>query len=102
MFQILVISRTGSTWQQPTTTSPDILIFDQETPQLIRTGRMPKFSQCFRFDLANSLSRYIELFANFLERMVGVHVDAETHAQNFGLSRCEAAEDRMRRFLQAF
>src|SRR2546430_1981014 len=34
----------------------------------------------FRFDLPNTLSRHRELLADFFERVVGVHADAEAHA----------------------
>ena len=44
------------------------------------------------FDLANALARDVELFADFFERVVGAHLDAETHAQHLGFAWCQAVE----------
>jgi hypothetical protein len=62
---------------------------------------MPQLAQCLGFDLPNPLTCYVELLANLFKRMVGVHIDAESHAQHFRFAWREAGEYRMRGFLQA-
>ena len=37
----------------------------------------------FGFDLADAFAGDVELFADFFQRVVGVHFDTETHAQHF-------------------
>ena len=73
--------------------------------QMIRASRVTQLAQCLGFDLANTLSGYVELFADFFEGVVGIHVDTETHAQYFRFSCCEAAKntasDSVRLFLVA-
>ena len=39
---------------------------------------MFELPQGFGFDLSNPLSRHRELLADFLERVVGVHADADS------------------------
>ena len=56
--------------------------FVEEAAQVVRAGRVPELAQRFRLDLANSLTGHIELLADFLQGVVGVHVDAEAHAQH--------------------
>ena len=56
----------------------------EEALQYLRPGRMPQFAQCFSFDLTDALSGDIELFADFLKGVIGVHVDAKPHPQNLG------------------
>jgi len=53
---------------------------------------MPEFPQRFGLDLANALTRHVELFAHFLERVIGVHVDTETHAKYLCLARRQAGQ----------
>ena len=48
---------------------------------------MAQFSERFGFDLADALARDVKLFADFFERVVGVHFDAKAHAQYFGFTR---------------
>ena len=62
---------------------------------------MPQLAQRLGFDLANSFTGYIELFANLFERVVGIHVDAKAHPQYFRFARCKASEHRVRGFLEA-
>ncbi len=63
---------------------------------------MAQFAQCFRFDLADTLAGDIELFADFFERVVGVHIDAEAHAQHLGFARSQTSEHLASRLTQAF
>ena len=39
----------------------------QEIPDPFAADRIPELSQCFRLDLADTLSRYVELFSNFFQ-----------------------------------
>ena len=40
----------------------------QEIPDSFAADRISELSQCFRLDLADTLSRYVELFSNFFQR----------------------------------
>ncbi len=55
--------------------------------QLPRPRRMLQLAQCLGFDLANTFARHAELLADFFQRVVGVHADAEAHAQHAFLAR---------------
>ena len=48
---------------------------------------MAQFAQGFGFDLADTFAGYVKLFADFFERVVGIHVDTEAHTQDFGFAR---------------
>jgi len=52
----------------------------EEAAQLFRTAWVTQFAQCFGFDLANAFAGDVELLADFFQRVIGVHIDAETHA----------------------
>jgi hypothetical protein len=43
---------------------------------------MLQLPQRFRFDLPNALSGHTELLADFFQGVVGVHADAEAHAEH--------------------
>ena len=62
---------------------------------------MAQLAQGFGLDLADSFAGYVKLFADFFERVVGVHVDAETHTQHFGFARGQAFEHFFGDFVQA-
>ena len=65
-------------------------------------GREPtpeEMAQRLGFDLADALAGDRELLADFLERVVGVHADAEAHAQHAFLARGQAGENAGDRFL---
>src|SRR5690242_1878992 len=53
---------------------------------------MLQLAQRLRLDLADTLTRHAELLADLLQRMVGVHPDAEAHAQHALLARGERGE----------
>src|SRR5262245_50766704 len=53
---------------------------------------MLELAQSLRLDLSYSFAGDRALLAHFLERMVGVHADAEAHAQHALLARREAGE----------
>lgn len=54
---------------------------------------MAQFAQCLGFDLANPLARHVKLLADFLEGVVGVHIDTKAHTQHFGFTRGQATQD---------
>src|SRR3546814_4233693 len=59
----------------------------EERTQVVRAARMAQLAQRLGLDLANALAGDVELLADFFERVVGVHVDAEAHPQHLGLTR---------------
>ena len=54
----------------------------QETPHLPRPARMLQLPQRLSLDLPDALAGDRELLADLFERVVGVHADAEAHAQD--------------------
>src|SRR5262245_17569440 len=64
----------------------------QKAPQLPAPRRMLQLSQRLGLDLPDTLARHRELLADFLQRVVGVHADAEAHAQHALLARRERGE----------
>src|SRR5471032_2127595 len=64
----------------------------QERLQLVRAARMTKLAQRLRLDLANPLTRHVELLAHFLERVVCAHLNTETHPQHLRLARRQRIE----------
>src|SRR3569833_1952063 len=64
----------------------------EERAQLLRSARVAQLAQGLGLDLADALAGDVELLADFLEGVVGVHVDAEAHAQHLRLPRGEAGE----------
>ena len=65
----------------------------KEAPQLPRPARMLQLPQRLRLDLADALARHRELLADFFQRVVGVHADAEAHAQHAFLARRQARQN---------
>src|SRR5690606_26916902 len=59
----------------------------EEAPQRLRGARMAQLAQGLGFYLADALAGDVELLADFLEGVVGVHVDAEAHAQDLRFPR---------------
>src|ERR1700687_807373 len=55
--------------------------------QLLRPRRMAQLAQRLGFDLPDALARDVELLADFLQRVIGVHLDSEAHPQHLGLAR---------------
>src|SRR3990167_9208884 len=68
---------------------------------MLASRRVAQLAQRLGFDLTNPLAGYIELFTDFLEGVVGIHVDAETHAQNLGFTCREAGKHFACRFFKA-
>src|SRR5581483_1905489 len=72
----------------------------EKASELSRTRRVLQFAQRLGLDLADALARHRELLADLLERMVGVHADAEAHAKHALLARGERGEHARRRLAQ--
>ena len=53
---------------------------------------MAELLECLRFDLANALTGYAKFFSDFFKGMIGCAADAETHAQDALLSRCQIGQ----------
>ena len=53
---------------------------------------MPQLPQGLGLDLADAFAGDVELLADLFQGVVGVHVDAEAHAQDLGLAGGEAGE----------
>src|SRR5690242_17026065 len=64
----------------------------QEAAQPLRARGMAKLAQRLRLDLTYALARDVELLADLFQRVVGVHLDTEAHAQHLGLARSERVE----------
>src|SRR5713101_3520372 len=76
-----------------------------EAFEVARTARLTQLAQCLGLDLTDSLARDSKLFADFLERVVGLLTDSEAHpeyllfarrerCQNFACLLAEVALDR--------
>src|SRR5258706_9143021 len=65
----------------------------EEAAQLLGARGMAELPQRLRLDLADALARDVELLADFLERVVGVHLDAEAHSQHLRLAWRQRIED---------
>ena len=63
---------------------------------------MTQFAQRLRFDLTDTFAGNVELFTHFFQRVVGVHIDTETHTQNFCFTRGQASQHVVRCRTQAF
>jgi hypothetical protein len=59
----------------------------KEGAKLTATRGVFEFSQSLRLDLADAFARHRELLADLFQRVVGVHADAEPHAQHAFLAR---------------
>src|ERR1700739_256581 len=61
---------------------------------------MLELPQRLRFDLTDTLARHRELLADLFERVVGVHADAEAHAQHALLAWRERGQHPRHRLLE--
>jgi hypothetical protein len=52
-----------------------------------------QLAQRLRFDLADTFAGDRELLADFFQRVVGVHADAEAHAQHAFFARGQRGQD---------
>src|SRR5205823_13562827 len=98
---LLLSDRAFSGAQRPPATRADIAapkasvisIVVQETLQPLRARRVPKLAQRLRLDLPDALASDVELLADLLQGVVGVHFDTEAHAQHFGFPRSERIQN---------
>src|SRR5688500_16353182 len=70
----------------------------QEASELAAPARMLEFAERLGLDLADTFAGDRELLADLFERVVGVHADAEAHAQHAflaGRQRCQNAGCRL-------
>src|SRR6478736_5323463 len=72
----------------------------QKAPQLPAPARMLQLPQRLGLDLADALAGDAELLADLFEGVVGVHADAEAHAQDAFFTRRERGQDARRRLAQ--
>jgi hypothetical protein len=61
----------------------------EEGAEFTAPRRMLQLPQRLRLDLADAFAGNRELLADFFQRVVGVHADAEAHAQHAFLARGE-------------
>src|SRR5215208_7758012 len=78
-------------------TTPSVV---EEAPELARPARVLEFAKGLGLDLADTLAGHRELLADLFEGVVGVHADAEAHAQHALLARRERGENARRRLAQ--
>src|SRR5271166_2701912 len=72
----------------------------EEAPELPRPARVLELAERLGLNLADALARHRELLADLFERVVGVHADAEAHAQNPLFARGERSQNTRRRLAQ--
>src|SRR5918994_3866215 len=72
----------------------------EEAAQHARAAWVLELAQRLGFDLANALARHRELLADLFQGVIGVHADAEAHAQHALLARRQRGEDARRRLAQ--
>src|SRR5262249_55967023 len=65
----------------------------EEAPELPAPTRMLQLTERLRLDLADALAGDRELLADFFQRVVGVHADAEAHAEHALLAGGQACQD---------
>ena len=68
-------------------------LFVDKAAQMIRAAGVAQFAQCLGFDLSNTLAGDIELFADFFQSVVGVHIDTEAHSQYLGFTSRQAGQN---------
>src|SRR5439155_5791267 len=72
----------------------------EEAAQLAAPARVLELAQRLGLDLADTLAGDRELLADLFQRVVGVHADAEAHAQNTLLARRQRCQHTGRRLAQ--
>src|SRR5471032_335919 len=68
---------------------------------MLASRRVAQLAQRLGFDLTDPLTGHVKLLTDFLKGVVGIHVDAETHAQYLGFTGSEAGQYVASRFFQA-
>ena len=64
----------------------------EEAAQRLRPRGVAQLPKGLCLDLPDALARHVELLADFFERVVGVHLDAEAHAQHLRFARRQRIE----------
>src|SRR6185312_4532371 len=82
---------------RPSPAPPSVV---EKAAQLAAPARVLELAQRLGLDLADALARHVELLADLLERMVGVHADAEAHPQHALLAWRQARQHPRRRLAQ--
>src|SRR5262249_12466078 len=72
----------------------------KEAAQLPRPARMLELAQRLGLDLPDALARHRELLADLFQRVVGIHADAEAHAQHALFAWRQRRQDAGGRFAQ--
>src|SRR6185437_11325341 len=78
---------------RPKDLSPHFRLIVEEAAEFAAAAGVFEFAQGLGFDLADAFAGDVELLADFFERVVGVHADAEAHAEHAFLARGERGED---------
>ena len=65
----------------------------EKAAHLAAAARVLELAQGLGFDLADAFAGDAELLADFLKRVVGVHADAEAHAQDALFARGERGQN---------
>src|SRR5690554_8126473 len=78
-----------------------VCLLVEEAAQVIAAGWMTQLAQGLGLDLTDSLAGDVELLADLFQRVVGVHIDAEAHAEYLGFTGGEAGKYFAGRFLEA-
>src|SRR5476651_1637078 len=68
---------------------------------MLASRRVAQLAQCLGFDLTDPLTGHVKLLTDFLKGVVGIHVDAKTHAQYLGFTGSEAGQYVASRFFKA-
>src|SRR5215213_2114344 len=72
----------------------------EKAAQFARAARVLQLAQRLRLDLADALAGHRELLPDLFERVIGIHADAEAHAQHALLARGQRSQDAGRRLAQ--
>src|SRR5499427_638609 len=79
--------------------SAEVLII-QKAAQLAAAARVLELAQRFGLVLSDALARHRELLADLFQRVVGIHPDAEAHAQHALFARRQRCQDARGGFAQ--
>src|SRR3546814_3541529 len=72
----------------------------KEAAHLSAAAGMLQLPKRLRLDLADTFTRHAELLADFFQRVIGVHADAEAHAQHTLLTRRKRCQHASHSFLE--
>src|SRR5690606_37625954 len=72
--------------------APPLRLAFEEALELVSPTRVTQLAQRLGLDLADPLAGDVELLADFLQRVVGAHLDAEAHPQHLRFERGEGIQ----------